>query len=107
MTIAITRGTGSPGAQVDCTPTGPADATAGIAAFDCSIKNAPGSGFTLTASSPGLASPIGHPVQIFGSATQVGFTGEPPADPAVSASFSTDVAIEDAAGNVASPPARR
>jgi subtilase family serine protease len=55
VALAITSGTGTPGATLNCAGGNSATATSGVATFSCSI-NDPGAGYTLTASAASLAS---------------------------------------------------
>ena len=60
--LALTAGTGTAGATLSCF-TDPVSASAGVASFMCSIS-AYGTGYTLTATSPGLASATSKPLSV-------------------------------------------
>jgi subtilase family serine protease len=55
VSFAITSGTGTPGATLNCVGGNSATVTSGVATFSCSI-NDPGIGYTLTASATALGS---------------------------------------------------
>lgn len=60
--LALTAGTGTAGATLSCF-TNPVNASAGVASFMCSIS-AYGTGYTLTATSAGLASATSKPLSV-------------------------------------------
>jgi trimeric autotransporter adhesin len=54
MTIAITAGTGTPGATLTCA-TNPLAATNGVASFSACAISLAGSGYTLTVTAAGVS----------------------------------------------------
>jgi prepilin-type N-terminal cleavage/methylation domain-containing protein len=76
VTLAITPGTGTAGAALTCT-TNPVSAYAGVAAYaGCKIGTA-GTGYTLTASSPGLSPATTSSFGLTGPATKLVITQQP------------------------------
>jgi hypothetical protein len=63
VTLAITAGTGTPGALLTCTAN-PKAAASGVASFGGCKINLAGSGYTLTAISAGLTTTISNPFNI-------------------------------------------
>jgi hypothetical protein len=76
ITLAITPGTGTPGATLSCTPN-PVEASGGVARFRCSIAKA-GTGYTLIASAASLPSVVSNSFDI-GALTRGPPTGGGPA----------------------------
>ena len=100
VTLAITTGTGASGAVATCTAN-PTPAVSGIATFTgCKIDKA-AAGYTLTASSAGLASGASNPFTVtVGPANKLGFVQQPSATVAGSViTPAVAVAVQDAGGN--------
>ncbi len=101
VTLAITSGTGNPSGVLTCT-TNPRSTSAGVATFAGCRINLPGTGFTVTASSSGLAAATSAAFDVVaGAPTKVVYVQQPTAAVAGSAiNPAIAVAIEDANGNV-------
>jgi len=100
VALSITSGTGTVGATLACT-TNPVDASAGVAAFSCSIDK-PGHGYTLSAASAGLTGGVSNAMVVTGPPTQLAVTSAPPSSVATGTSFAVSVSVEDVAGDVLS-----
>ncbi len=100
VTLSIAAGTGTPGATLTCS-SNPTNASAGVAGFSgCRIGTA-GTGYRLTAASPGLASQTTGPINVSGPPTRVVITTQPTNETVGDAlSPSVVVAVQDASGNV-------
>ena len=102
VTLAITGGTGSPGAALTCS-SNPQAASSGVATFaGCQIDKA-GNGYTLTATDSALTAATSAAFNITaGAANKLVFTTQPVGGVTEGASFSTQpaVSVEDSAGNV-------
>lgn len=99
VTLSITPGTGTTGANLTGTKT--VAAVAGVATFsDLSIDQA-GSGYTLSARSSGITGTVSNPFDILiGSLTQLVFTQQPTTDTAGHVlTPAVQITAEDAAGN--------
>ncbi|HMA38930.1 MAG TPA: hypothetical protein VKP10_02570 [Gemmatimonadales bacterium] len=99
VTLSITTGTGTAGANLAGTKTVPL--VGGVATFsDLSIDQA-GSGYTLSARSSGITGTVSDPFDILiGSVTQLVFTQQPTTDTAgQTLTPPVQVTAEDAAGN--------
>ncbi len=102
VTLSLSGGTS--GAALTCDQASNTMAgVAGVAAFtNCKIDKV-GTGYVITASSPGATSIASNAVGItLGGAAKVGFTTQPPASIASNAPFGFVAAIEDAGGNTVS-----
>jgi DNA-binding beta-propeller fold protein YncE len=106
VTLALTPGTGTSGANLVCTDTGDltVQAVNGVATFSgCSVDTA-GTGYTLTATDSTLTAAVSSGFSITttsaGPATQVAFTSSP-GGAAPGAAFASQpvVYVEDAGGN--------
>jgi hypothetical protein len=101
VTLAITSGTGTLGAALNCTGGDALAASSGVAAFSgCNVDKV-GSGYTLTATASGLTSTISTAFAITpGTASKLVVTTSP-AGASGGSAFGTQpvVAVEDAAGN--------
>ena len=93
--LAITTGTGTAGATLSCA-TEPVDATSGVATLSCSIDT-PGTGYTLTATSPGLTPAVTSSFTNLGT-TQLTVITQPPADVITGVNFNVAVAVQDNLG---------
>ena len=93
--LAITTGTGTAGATLSCA-TEPVDATSGVATLSCSIDT-PGTGYTLTATSPGLTPAVTSSFTNLGT-TQLTVVTQPPADVITGVNFNVAVAVQDNLG---------
>ncbi|TMB90902.1 MAG: hypothetical protein E6J45_07880 [Chloroflexi bacterium] len=101
VTLAITSGTGTPGATLTCT-TNPLAASSGVATFaGCKIDKA-GTGYTLTATDGALTSVISLAIDItVGPASKLVYSQQPTSATAgVSISPAVTVQIQDAGGNL-------
>jgi len=98
VTLALTPGTGTPGSVVSC-PVDPVESTAGVASFVCSVSR-PGTGYTLSATSPGLASAVSSGFTVTGQPSQLAMVSPPPTSVTAGSPFSVQVAVEDSGGNV-------
>jgi hypothetical protein len=105
--VTLGIGTNAGGGVLSCTNTGGLSVTdsAGVASFTgCAITLA-GTGYTLTASSPGLAAPSNANAFniVAGVASQLSFTAQPSVNQNIQAtgtgSFSASVAVQDRNGN--------
>jgi DNA-binding beta-propeller fold protein YncE len=109
VTLAITSGTGTSGANLTCTPGSSLTVAAvnGLATFSgCSIDTA-GTGYTLTATDGSLSAAVSAGFNITnasaGTATQIAFTTVPGGDaPGVAFASQPVVSVEDANGTVVS-----
>ena len=101
ITLAITSGTGTPGAALSCT-TNPKSATAGVDTFAGCAINLAGSGYTLTATSGVLTSTISTPINVsVGVEAKLAFLQQPTnAVAGVAIAPAITVQVEDAGGNV-------
>src|ERR1019366_9294459 len=102
VTLAITAGTGTSGAQLSCA-SNPLNASSGVAAFgNCAISKA-GTGYTLTATDGTLTAAISSSLNVsgVGPAAKLAFTQEPSSS-TTGAAFPTQpsVAVEDSNGNI-------
>ena len=101
ITLAITSGTGTTGAALNCTGGKSQAATAGVVAYSgCTIDKS-GAGYTLTATDGSLSSAVSSPFTVaVGPATQLAITQQP-AGATGGTAFATQpkVAVEDAGGN--------
>ncbi len=90
------------GGTLSCAATPPVNASSGVATFSCSIDMA-GSGYTLTATSPGLTSVTTNAfTNVAGAGTQLQITSNPINTTAsASATSAFIVTLEDNAGNPA------
>ncbi len=99
VTMAITPGTGTPGATLDGTPA--VVASAGVATFYTLLIDAIGTGYTLTATAPGVAAATSTPFDIsLGPATKLSFSVNPTSTTAGSTiTPAVQVTALDAGGN--------
>jgi hypothetical protein len=99
ITVAITAGTGTPGAVLSGTRT--VGAVAGVATFSTLSIDASGTGYTLTATASGLTGAVSTAFTINpGPATRLGFTVQPTTMAAgVIIAPAVRVAAQDAFGN--------
>jgi hypothetical protein len=100
VTLAITGGTGTPGATLSCT-TNPVAATAGIAAFaGCSIDKV-GTGYTISATSAGLTTAVSGTIAITaGAPAKLALTNQPGGGTVGTVMAQQPVVVvQDAAGN--------
>ncbi len=100
VALAITSGTGTAGAAL--LPVSPvANAVNGVASFTGLRITAPGAGFTLTATSTGLASAVSVPFNVAGTAARLAFTAQPSISNTAGAALGTQprVTVQDANGN--------
>jgi YD repeat-containing protein len=102
VTLSLSGGTS--GAALTCDQASNTMAgVAGVAAFtNCKIDKV-GTGYVITASSPGATSIASNTVAItLGAAAKLGFTTQPPASTVAGVAFAAQpvVAVEDAGGNV-------
>jgi hypothetical protein len=100
VTVAITAGTGSPGATLGGTRT--VAAVAGVATFSTLSIDLAGSGYTLTASASGLTPGISASFNITAApADSLGFTSQPTVTTAGTAiTPAVQVAARDSLGNI-------
>jgi len=102
VTLTVTSGTGTPGAQVTCT-TDPLGATSGVAQFlGCAVDKA-GSAYTLHATDGSLTPANSGTFNItVGAAAKLAFTQQPSASSQSQTAFAQQpvVKVEDAGGNV-------
>ncbi len=103
VTLAITPGSGTPGALLTCTAN-PKAAAAGIATFAGCKINLAGSGYTLTATSPGLSNALSSSFDVaVGPASKLVYTQGPSAVTAgQTISPAVTLSVQDAGGNLAS-----
>ena len=79
VTLAITSGTGTSGAVLTCTAN-PKAAASGIATFAACKINTAGTGYTLTATSPGLTTTVSNAFNVtVGPATKLVYSQQPTA----------------------------
>ena len=101
VTVAITTGTGTPGAVLSGTRT--VGAVAGVATFSTLSIDKSGSDYTLTATASGLSSVISAPFTIAaGAATQLVFTAQPITSTAGVILPPVQVTARDSLGNTVS-----
>ncbi|HEY3269022.1 MAG TPA: choice-of-anchor Q domain-containing protein [Armatimonadota bacterium] len=77
VTLAITPGSGAPGAALLGATT--VNAAGGLADFPDVSVSAPGAGYALTASAPGLSDGLGDPFNAYGPAATISFLQQPAA----------------------------
>jgi trimeric autotransporter adhesin len=101
VTLAITAGTGTPGAVLTCS-VNPKAASSGVATFAGCKINLPGTGYTLTATATSLASTVSAPLDVVvGPPTKLAYVQQPTAVVAgTSIAPPVTVAVQDANGNV-------
>ena len=99
VAVAITSGTGTPGATLSGTTIAPA--AAGVAGFSTLSVDKSGSGYTLSASSSGLTTGTSASFAVAaGAAAQLGFTTQPSTTTAGAiVAPAVKVAVQDALGN--------
>ena len=105
ITLAITSGTGTAGAQLTCS-SDPLSASSGVATFaNCAIDKA-GNNYTLTATSSGLGNGVSTTFNVtVGPAAQLAFTTQHPrrqcgSTGGVALPTQPVVAVEDLGGNI-------
>lgn len=98
VAVAVTSGTGKPGAALRGSTT--VAAAAGVATFAGLSVDSAGTGYTLTATASGTSPATSSSFAVtVAPASQLAFTTEPPANVAARAAFSVAVTARDSLGN--------
>ncbi len=99
ISMAITSGTGSAGAQLTCTASS-ISPTNGFAGFDGCQINKTGSGYSLTATATDLASAVSNVFDVNGTASKLAVVTQPNSAVAGATLAPIVVVIQDSSGNL-------
>jgi hypothetical protein len=98
VTIGLTPGSGSGGATLSCSPSAVRTTTAGVAVFGACSVDRSGSGYTLTASAPGVVSVVSAPFEVRPPAASISVS---PASRAIVAGGTAAISVSIAARGAA------